>query len=123
MSRPREMLARTAMQPRVLVALIQCATMATGVVEVATKGEEDVRFRYFGVFLRGFAVFGPPLRPPQVCSPLSELSVTGLFGVQFCTVTTGYSVWSSSGPLSVTHCLYQPHIAENGTGTHTRTER
>ena len=33
------MLARTAVQPRVLVALIQCATMATEVVEVATESE------------------------------------------------------------------------------------
>ena len=40
---PRCMLARTArLQPRVLVALIQCATMATEVVEVATESEEDV---------------------------------------------------------------------------------
>ena len=30
------------LQPRVLVALIQCATMATEVVEVATEREEDV---------------------------------------------------------------------------------
>ena len=36
------MLARTAVQPRVLVALIQCATMASEVVEVATESEEDV---------------------------------------------------------------------------------
>ena len=39
------MLARTAVQPRVLVALIQCATMATvptEIVEVATESEEDV---------------------------------------------------------------------------------
>ena len=36
------MLARTAVQPRVLVALFQCATMATEVVEVATESEEDV---------------------------------------------------------------------------------
>ena len=33
------MLARTAVQPHVLVALIQCATMATEVVEVATESE------------------------------------------------------------------------------------
>ena len=39
---PCRMLARTAVQPRVLVALIQCATMATEVVEVATESEEDV---------------------------------------------------------------------------------
>ena len=36
------MLARTAVQPRVLVALIQCATMATEVVQVATESEEDI---------------------------------------------------------------------------------
>ena len=36
------MLARTAIQPHVLVALIQCATMATEIVEVATESEEDV---------------------------------------------------------------------------------
>ena len=36
------MLARTAVQRRVLVALIQCATMAIEVVEVATESEEDV---------------------------------------------------------------------------------
>ena len=43
---PCRMLARTAVQPRVLVALIQCATMATvptEVVEVATESEEDVK--------------------------------------------------------------------------------
>ena len=39
---PCRMLPRTAVQPRVLVALIQCATMATQVVEVATESEEDV---------------------------------------------------------------------------------
>ena len=39
---PCRMLARTAVQPRVLVALIQYATMATEVVEVATESEEDV---------------------------------------------------------------------------------
>ena len=39
---PCRMLARTAVQPRVLVALIQCTTMATEVVEVATESEEDV---------------------------------------------------------------------------------
>ena len=76
------MLARTAVQPRVLVALIQCATMATEVVQVATESEEDVRFRYsgkircglrfFGVFLRSFTVFGPPLRPPPRMSPYRE---------------------------------------------------
>ena len=45
--------------------------MATEVVKVATASEEDtqiqylgknpVRFAVFGVFLCGFAVFGPPL--------------------------------------------------------------
>ena len=70
------MLARTAIQPRVLVALIPCVTMTTEVVEVAAESKEDVRFRYsgknamrfaffFGVFLCGFAVFRPPLRPPR----------------------------------------------------------
>ena len=65
------MLARTAVQRCVLVALIHCATMPTEVVEVAAEGEEDVRFRYsgkircglrfFGALLCGFAVFRPPL--------------------------------------------------------------
>ena len=36
---PCRTLARTAVQPRVLVVLIQCATMATEVVEVATESE------------------------------------------------------------------------------------
>ena len=36
---PCRMLARTALQPRVLVALIQCATMTTEVVEVTTESE------------------------------------------------------------------------------------
>ena len=45
---PCRMLARTAVQRCVLVALIHCATMATEVVEVATEGEEDVRFPYSG---------------------------------------------------------------------------
>ena len=44
---PCRMLARTrAVQFLVLVALIQCATMATEVVEFATENKEDVRFRY-----------------------------------------------------------------------------
>ena len=47
---PCRMLARAAVQPRVLVALIQCTTMATEVVrevvDVATESQEDVRFRY-----------------------------------------------------------------------------
>ena len=117
------MLARTAVQPRVLVALIQCATLATEVVEIATESEEGVvincvaifyeegkggknfrkknnkfrcysgppgtcgfgkircGLRFFGVFLCGFAVFGPPLRPPHcltckksLCSNLTAFS-------------------------------------------------
>ena len=52
------MLARTAAQPRVLLALIQCATMSTEAVEVATESEEDVRFRYSGKNPMRFAVFG-----------------------------------------------------------------
>ena len=47
---PCRMLARTAVQPRVLVALIQCATMATEVVEVATKSEEDVIIHCVAIF-------------------------------------------------------------------------
>ena len=39
---PCRMLARTAVQHCVLVALIQCATMATESVEVATESEEHV---------------------------------------------------------------------------------
>ena len=44
------MLARTAVQPRVLVALIQCATMANEVVEVATESEEDVVINCVAIF-------------------------------------------------------------------------
>ena len=44
------MLARTALQRRVLVALIQCATMATEVVEVATESEEDVIINCVAIF-------------------------------------------------------------------------
>ena len=44
------MLARTAVHPRVLVALIQCATMATEVVEVATESEEDVVINCVAIF-------------------------------------------------------------------------
>ena len=44
------MLARTAVQPRVLVALIQYATMATDVVEVATESEEDVIINCVAIF-------------------------------------------------------------------------
>ena len=47
---PCRMLARTAVQPRVLVALIQCATMATEVVEVATESEEDVVINCVAIF-------------------------------------------------------------------------
>ena len=39
---PCHTLAGTAVQPRVLVALIQCTTMATEVVEIETESEEDV---------------------------------------------------------------------------------
>ena len=50
---PRCMLARTArLQPRVLVALIQCATMATEVVEVATESEEDVVINCVAIFYK-----------------------------------------------------------------------
>ena len=44
------MLTRTAVQSRVLVALIQCATMATEVVEVATESEEDVIINCVALF-------------------------------------------------------------------------
>ena len=44
------MLARTAVQPRVLVALIQCATMATEIVEVATESEEDLIINCVEIF-------------------------------------------------------------------------
>ena len=44
------MLARTAVQPRVLVALIQCATIATEVVEIATESEEGVLINYVAIF-------------------------------------------------------------------------
>ena len=44
------MLARTALQRRVLVALIQCATMATEVVEVATESQEDVIINCAAIF-------------------------------------------------------------------------
>ena len=43
-------LAGTAVQPHVLVALIQCATMATEVVEVATESEEDVVINCVAIF-------------------------------------------------------------------------
>ena len=44
------MLARTAVQPRVLVALIQCATIATEVVEIATESEKDVVINCVAIF-------------------------------------------------------------------------
>ena len=47
---PCRVLARTAVQPRVLVALIQCATMATEVVEVPTESEEDVIINCVAIF-------------------------------------------------------------------------
>ena len=47
---PCRMLARTAVQPLVLVALIQCATMATEVFEVATESEEDVKINCVAIF-------------------------------------------------------------------------
>ena len=47
---PCRMLACTAVQPRVLVALIQCPTMATEVVKVATESEEDVIIDCVAIF-------------------------------------------------------------------------
>ena len=47
---PCRMLARTAVQPRVLVALIQYATVATDVVAVATESEEDVIINCVAIF-------------------------------------------------------------------------
>ena len=47
---PCWMLARTAVQPRVLVALIQCATMATEIVEDATESEEGVIIHCVAIF-------------------------------------------------------------------------
>ena len=47
---PCRMLARTVVQPRVLVVLIQCATMATEVVEVSTESEEDVIINCVTIF-------------------------------------------------------------------------
>ena len=44
------MLARTAVQLRVLVALTQCATTATGIVEVATESDEDVIINCVAIF-------------------------------------------------------------------------
>ena len=82
---------RTAVQPRVLVALIQCATMATEVVEVANESEEDVQFRYSGKNLMRFAVFWcisvrfcgfrAPLTPPsQIVLPTLRKSAMCLNG-------------------------------------------
>ena len=47
---PCRMLARTAVQPCVLVALIQFATMTTEVVEVATESKEDVIINCVAIF-------------------------------------------------------------------------
>ena len=47
---PCRMLARTAVQLRVLIALIQCVTMATEVIEVATESEEDVIIDCVAIF-------------------------------------------------------------------------
>ena len=47
---PCRMLARTALQSRVLVALIECATMATEVVEVATESDEAVIINCVPIF-------------------------------------------------------------------------
>ena len=47
---PCRMLAHTTVQPRVLVALIQCATVATEVVEVATESEEDLVINCVAIF-------------------------------------------------------------------------
>ena len=47
---PCRIIDRTAVQPRVLVVLIQCATMATEVVEVATESEEDVKINCVAIF-------------------------------------------------------------------------
>ena len=47
---PCRTLAGTAVQPHVLVALIQCAAMATEVVEVATESEEDVIINCVAIF-------------------------------------------------------------------------
>ena len=48
-----DVLARTVVQLRVLVALIQCATTATEVVEVATESEEDVVINLVAIFYEG----------------------------------------------------------------------
>ena len=68
------MLARTIVQPHVLVAVIQCPTMATEVIKVATKSKEDVPFWYSGkksdvvcgflVYFCAVLQFSDPLIPP-----------------------------------------------------------
>ena len=42
--------------------------------------QEKIRcdLRFFGVFLCGFAVFGPPLRPPPIFTPRARLHFTKL---------------------------------------------
>ena len=47
---PCQMLARTAVQPCVLVVLIQYVTMATEVVEVPAESEEDVVINCMAIF-------------------------------------------------------------------------
>ena len=46
---PYQMLARTAAQTRVLVALIECATKATELVAVAPDSEEDVVINWVAI--------------------------------------------------------------------------
>ena len=67
---PCRTLAGTAVQPHVLVALIQCATMATEVIEIVTKSEEDVIIDCVAIFyeegkegenFRGAVRFNNPL--------------------------------------------------------------
>ena len=83
---------RPAVQPRVLVALIQCATIATEVVEVVNESEEDVRFRYSGKkfdavygFLAYFCAVlrfsGPPYAPLKntQCRPSSQCNFVLMF--------------------------------------------
>ena len=75
--------ARIAVQSRVLVALIQCPTMAAEVVKVTTESVEDVRFWYsgknptwFAVFWRIFVrlcSFRRPLTHPSVCDSSFQL--------------------------------------------------
>ena len=47
---PCGMLAHTAAQPYVLVALIQCTTMATELVEVTNESKEDVVINCVAIF-------------------------------------------------------------------------